>query len=236
MNGMASPFVIAQVVIRNIVPLVGIFAFDWSAGNVLILYLLDTLLSMAVIIAGLASTFAPPPAGEGAASWINAEAGYIAVGLFVAAFLAIPLGMPVGIMLAASGFPFRLAFHDHSLGIGVLIQAALALWSYTSLYRALRTYSPTQLRLRSRFALVLMRWVVVIMATYFVLDILPPSEFVLLLLVIAYIAGSIAAEVAPDRFLRAMPGGEDNLREEPAPADHHSNAGKLQNGAARDKR
>jgi Family of unknown function (DUF6498) len=226
MNGMASPYVIAQVVLRNIVPLVGILAFQWAAGNVLFLYLLDTVLSMAVIIAGLASTFSPPPAGEGAASWINAEAGYIAAGLFVAAFLAIPLGMPVGIMLAASGFSFWGAFRDHSLRIGVLIQAALALWSYVSLYRALRTYSPEQLRLRSRFALVLMRWVVVIMATYFILDILPPGEFVLLLLVIAYIAGSIVAEVSPDRFLRAMPGGEDNLREGPAPVDRTSKRGK----------
>jgi hypothetical protein len=56
-----------------------------------------------------------------------------------------------------------------------------------------------------------MRWVLVIMVTYFILDILPPSEFVLLILVVAYIAGSIFAEISPDRFLRAMPGGADNL-------------------------
>jgi hypothetical protein len=233
MNGMASPFVIAQVVIRNIVPLIGILAFHWSAGNVLFLYLLDTVLSMAVIIAGLASSLSPPPAGEGAASWINAEVGYVAAGLFVAAFLAIPLGMPVGIMLAASNFSFWDAFHDRSLRFGALIQAVLALWSYIGLYRALRTHSPAELRLRSRFALVLMRWVVVIMATYLVLDILPPSEFVLLLVVIAYIAGSIAAEVAPDRFLRAMPGGEDNQREEPTPVDRRSNSRNAQSGVGR---
>ncbi len=233
MNGMASPFVIAQVVIRNIVPLVGILAFHWSAGNVLILYLLDTVLSMAVIIAGLASSFAPPPEGEGAASWINAEAGYIVAGLFTALFLAIPLGAPVGIMLAASDFSFWDAFHDHSLRIGALVQAMLALWSYIGLYRALRTHSPVDLRLRSRFALVLMRWVVVIMATYLVLDILPPSEFVLLLIVIAYIAGSIVAEIAPDRFLRAMPGGEDNLREEPAPADRTASLRNVRDAAKR---
>jgi hypothetical protein len=51
----------------------------------------------------------------------------------------------------------------------------------------------------------------VIMVTYFILDILPPSEPVLLILVVAYIAGSIFAEIAPDRFLRAMPGGAGNL-------------------------
>jgi hypothetical protein len=166
---------------------------------------------MAVIIAGLASSFASPPDDEGVGGWINAEAGYVLAGLLVAAFLAVPLGMPVGIMLAASGFSFSEAFNDSSLRGGALVQTVVALWSYIELYRALRTYSPAQLKLRPRFALVFMRWVVVIMVTYFILDILPPSEPVLFILVLAYIAGSIFAEIAPDRFLRAMPGGANNL-------------------------
>jgi Family of unknown function (DUF6498) len=235
-NGGFSPLVIAQAVIRNIVPLVGILMFHWSAGNVLLLYLLDTVLSMAVIIAGLASSFSPPPDGEGAGSWINAEAGYVIAGLFTSALLAIPLGAPVGIMLAASDFSFRMAFADSSLRGGALVQAIVALWSYIGLYRALRTYSPAQLRLRSRFALVLMRWVVVIMATYFVLEVLPPSAPVLLLLVVAYVAGSIAAEIAPDRFLRAMPGGEDNLREGPSPEEESKTRRNSGAGGARNKR
>lgn len=210
MNAATTLIAIAQAVARNIVPLIGILAFHWSAGNVLLLYLLDTLLSIAVIVAGLASTFSPPP-NEGVGGWINSEAGYVFGGLFAAVVLAVPLGMPIGIMLAASDFSFRSAFYDSSLRTGALIQAVLALWSYIGLYRALRTYSPTQLKLRQRFALVLMRWVVVIMVTYFIVEILPPSEPVLLLLVVAYIAASIFAEIAPDRFLRAMPGGEDNL-------------------------
>ena len=217
MNSAFSPLVIVQAVIRNTVPLVGILVFHWSAGNVLMLYLLDTLLSMAVIIAGLASSLTPPPEGQGAASWINAEGGYIAAGLFAAALLGVPLGMPVGIMLAGSNFSFRMAFEDSSLRGGALVQAVVALWSYIWLYRALRTHSPKELRLRVRFTLVFMRWMVVLMATYFILDILPPSEVVLLLLVVAYVGGSIAAEIAPDRFLRAMPGGESNLKEELEP-------------------
>jgi len=234
MNSAFSPLVIIQAVIRNAVPLVGILAFHWPAGNVLILYLLDTLLSMAVIIAGLASSLTPPPDGEGAASWINAEGGYIAAGLFAAAFLAVPLGMPVGIMLAASDFSFRTAFDDSSLRGGALVQVVVALWSYIWLYRALRTHSPTELRLRVRFALVFMRWMVVLMATYFILDILPPSEAVLLLLVVAYIAGSIAAEIAPDRFLRAMPGGESNLKEELEPTGPSAKADTMPGAASTD--
>src|ERR1700681_2425485 len=219
MNGAFNPVTISQAVARNIVPLFAILIFHWSTGNVLILYLLDTLLSMAVIFAGLMSTFSPPPEDEGVGGWINAEAGYVLAGLLVAAFLAVPLGMPVGIMLAASGFSFREAFNDSSLRGGALVQTVVALWSYIELYRALRSHSPAQLKLRQRFALVFMRWVVVIMATYFILDILPPSEVMLLILVAAYIAGSIVAEIAPDRFLRAMPGGADNLEPDPSPME-----------------
>jgi Family of unknown function (DUF6498) len=223
MNG-ATPLAIAQVVARNIVPLVGILAFHWSAGNVLLLYLLDTLLAMAVIVAGLASSTSPPP-DDSVGGWINAETGYVLGGLFAAALLAIPLGMPIGIMLAINDFSFYEAFYDSSLRVGVLIQAVLALWPYIGLYRALRTHSPAQLMLRQRFALVFMRWVVVIMVTYFILDILPPSELVLLLLVAAYIVASIFAEVAPDRFLRAMPGGEDNLAPDASALGQPANRG-----------
>ena len=219
MDGTFTPMAIVQAVARNIVPLVGILVFHWSAGNVLLLYLLDTLLSMAVIIAGLASSLTPPADDEGVGGWVNAEAGYVLGGLFTAALLAVPLGMPVGIMLATSGFSFREAFNDSSLRGGALVQTVVALWSYIELYRALRTYSPAQLKLRQRFALVFMRWVVVIMVTYFILDILPPSELTLLILVVAYIAGSIVAEIAPDRFLLAMPGGADNLEPDASAKD-----------------
>ena len=229
MNG-STLLIVAQAVARNIVPLVGILAFHWSAGNVLILYLLDTLLAMTVIIAGLASSLSPPPSDEGIGGRINAEAGYVLSALFFSAFAAVPLGTPIGIMLATSGFSFSEAFHDSSLRGGALVQAVVALWSYFQLYRALRTHTPAQLKLRQRFALVLMRWVVVIMVTYFIIEILPPSEFVLLILVLAYIAGSIFAEIAPDRFLRAMPGGADNL--EP---DASSMAGPADRRGSRDR-
>ena len=139
-------------------------------------------------------------------------------------------------MLAASGFSFREAFNDSSLRSGALIQTVVALWSYVELYRALRTHSPAQLKLRQRFALVFMRWLVVIMVTYFVLDILPPSEPVLLILVAAYIAGSIIAEIAPDRFLRAMPGGADNLEPDASSTAQQTNPRGLRTRDGRGKR
>ena len=211
MKRIATAIAIAQMLARNIVPLVGILVFHWSAGNVLLLYLLDTLLSMAVLLGGGASALTPPPKGQDAASWINAAVS-IARGLVAAVLMCIPLGIPVSI-LPEAGFSFRDALHDSSLWKGAIIQTVLALWSYVGLYRALRTHSLNELRLGRRFMLVLMRWILVVMASYAVLAILPPGKVVLLLLVVAYIVGSIAAETWPDLFLRAMPGGEENLKE-----------------------
>ena len=210
MNPAISPLGIAQVVARNLVPLVGILAFRWSAGNVLVLYLLDTLLAMTVILAGLMSHMLPPPEDEGVGGWLNAEAGYLLFAALVAAIIGIPLGMPIGIVLAANDFSFSEVFQDHSVRIGALVQAVMALLSYIELYGALKRYSPAQLQLRKRFALVFLRWVAVVIATYFLANFLFVGSFVLLVLVAVYAGASTFAELAPDRFLRYMPGGAED--------------------------
>jgi hypothetical protein len=204
MNSSVSPFGIAQIVARNIIPLVGIIFFHWEASYVLILYFVDTMLSMGVIFAGLAKSLTPVK-GDGIGARVKGEITYVLVALFLVIVLAFPLGMPVGIALAAADFSPRFALGDESLRFGMLLQCAIAFWSYVDLYRALDTHSPTELKLKQRFGLVLMRWVVVLGVCYIGLGLLP-AEFVVFLLVAAYIGASIFAEIAPDRFLRATPG------------------------------
>jgi len=214
MAGPIPPLAVAQVVARNIVPLAGILLFHWSASSVLLLYFLDTILGMAVIIAGLMSTFTPT--GDGWASRINGEVGAVAMALFVAAFFAIPLGVPLVFVLAPSGFQWREALADGSLRGGALMQAIAAFWSYRELWRALRTRTPDELRLKRRFALVFLRWMAAVAVIYTgIAAIVGP-----LLVVATYVVVSIWAEVAPDRFLRAMPGGVEDADPEPdaAPA------------------
>jgi hypothetical protein len=173
------------------------------ATNVLVLYFLDTMLSFGVIFAGLAKSFSPAkPNGAGAS--IKAEFTYVFVALLLCALFGLPLGMPVGLALGAGGFTFSGALADHSLRVGVLWQCAMALWSYIGLYRALDTHSPSELRLKQRFGLILMRWVVVLVVCYSGLGFVPGNVGVFLL-VAAYVAASIFAEMAPDRFLRGTP-------------------------------
>lgn len=208
---------IAQVVFRNVVPVVGILFLSWSASNVLILYFVDTMLSMAVMFAGLLTTFSPPM--DGAAARINQEAGYLLASLFVCAFISIPLGLPIALSIVVSGFSFQSAITDHSLKIGLLVQTALALWSYLGLRRALAAYTPEQLMLKQRFGLVLMRWVIVLLASYLFLELSSWRRFLpslgeawLLVLVAVYVAASIVAEIKPELLLRGTPADVDAVR------------------------
>jgi hypothetical protein len=205
MNPLITPTTMARIVARNITPLVGILFFHWSATNVLLLYFLDTMLSMAVIFAGLAKSFAPPP-GEGIAARVKAELTSIAVALLLCAFIALPLGGPIGIVLATMDFSWRFALGDPSLRLGVIAQCIIALGSYVELYRALSTHSPAELKLKQRFGLVLMRWVAVLLVCYSGLGFM--GDFGVFLLVAAYIGASIVAEIAPDRLLRGTPADE----------------------------
>jgi len=102
-----NPIAIGQIVARNVVPIVGVIAFGWSAVNVLLLYFVDTMLSMGVMFAALASYFTRQSSDDGVAARINGEAGAIAVAVFLCLFIAVPLGMPlvfVGAMSHWEGF------------------------------------------------------------------------------------------------------------------------------------
>lgn len=204
-----TPLDIAQTVARNLVPLGGILFLGWSADNVLLLYFVDTMLAIAVMFAGLMRYFTPPTNQPGVAARINAEVGYVAVALFIAAFISIPLGVPIYFILAMSDRGLAEIFADEAFRGGLVLQAIAAFWSCWGLYRALATHTPEELRLKRRFGLVFLRWMVVLMAAY--------SGFVFLLgkwaslvLVVVYVAATIMIDVAPDRFLRAMPGGAED--------------------------
>lgn len=203
-----SPLVLANVVIRNIVPVAGIVLFHWSAPNILILYFVDSMLSIAVLAAGLMRSFFPPPVDEGWAARVNAEVGYVGGGLLVVAAIAIPLGVPLIFMVAESEFSWRTLLSDPSFCSGLVLQAIAAFWSCRSLYEALRTHTPEQLHVKRQFAFLMLRWVAVLMTMYMGLPLML-GRFAPLFFVAVYVAVSIWIEIAPERFLRAMPGGID---------------------------
>ena len=209
MDALSRAVLLAQIVARNVVPLVGILHDGWSPGNVMLLYLWDTMLSLGVVFAGIAQSMMT---GSEKANQTRLQVALtpIVVAMLLCAVFVVPLGMPIFIALAASDFKLGAALHDRSLWIGVLVQCAIAAWSYRTLFRALRTHTPGELRLKQRFGLVLMRWVAVLAACYFLLQ-FGAGRLVLIAIVAAYAVASIVAEVAPDLLLRGTPADEPEL-------------------------
>lgn len=211
-----TPLDIAGTVARNIVPLGGILILGWSAPTVLVLYFADTMLAIAVMFAGLARYFAPPPKDDGWAARANGEAGAIGAALFLAAFISVPLGVPLIFMLAGGDTSLDSLFADPAFRTGLLMQAIAAAWSCAGLYQALRTRTPDELRLKRRFSLVFLRWVAVMMVMYtgvaFLFGRWAPFVFVAV-----YAGTSIVIDIAPDKFLSVMPKGAGDAEPPPAP-------------------
>jgi hypothetical protein len=204
-----SPLDVANTIVRNLVPVGGILFMGWPAPTVLVLYFADTMLAIAVMFAGLMRYFMPPPKDDGWAARVNSEVGCVALALFLAAFFAVPMGMPVFILLAATGVSMRELLADPSFRVGLVLQAIAAFWSCAGLYRALRTQTPEQLRLKRRFALVFLRWIAVLAVTYTGIVFLF-GRFAPFVFVAVYVGVSIFVDIAPDKFLRAMPGGAED--------------------------
>jgi hypothetical protein len=204
-----NPLDVVSTVARNLVPLAGILFLGWSAPTVLVLYFADTMFAMAVMFAGLAHHFIPPPKDDGWAARVNGEAGAIAAAVFIACFFAVPLGVPLIFMLAGSDVSLRSLWADDAFRVGLLLQAIAAFWSGVGLYRALRAQTPEQLRLKRRFALVFLRWLAMLMVTYTGITFIF-GRFAAYLYVAIYAALSIFIDVAPDKFLRMMPGGAED--------------------------
>jgi hypothetical protein len=205
-----NPIALGQIVARNLVPVVGVIVFGWPAVNVLLLYFVDTMLSMGVMFAGLASFFTRQASDDGVAARINGEAGAIAVAVFLCLFIAVPLGMPLVFVGAMSNWEgFTALWRDQSLLAGIAWQVVAAVWSYWALWQELRYRTPEEVRLKRRFALVMLRWFVIIVAVYLPVGFLF-GRFLPFVLVVLYAGTSIFVEIAPDRFLRMMPGGAED--------------------------
>jgi hypothetical protein len=159
----------------------------------------------------------PPDQEESIAARINAHAGAAAGGVAIAAIVAVPLGVPLIFMLGGT-HPITEAFADPALRTGIVVQATLALWSYAALYRELQVRTVEELRLKRRFALYFLRWMVLVMVAFTGVGVLL-GRYAGLAFVAIYAAISFVIEIAPDRFLRAMPGGAEDADSPPrAPA------------------
>jgi hypothetical protein len=140
---------------------------------------------------------------------INNGAGYVFGALFLTAVMAVPLGVPIAILVfGTGGHSLRAILDDNGFMIGLALQVAASLVSFRELIVALRKYTPDELRLKRRFAILFLRWfcVIALAMTPFVHLF---GRFGALVLVVAYAGLTIFTEVNPTRFL-AMMGEKDD--------------------------
>lgn len=211
-----TPLDIAGTVARNIVPLGGILFLGWSAPAIVVLYFADTMMALGVMIAGLCRYFTPTPADDSLGARAKGEASAIVAAVFLTAVFAVPLGMPLVIMLAGGNTSLDSLWRDPAFRTGLLMQAIAAFWSCAGLYRALRTRTPEELGIKKRFSLVFLRWIAVLTVIYTGLASLFGS-WAPFVFVVAYAAVSIVVDIAPDRFLEFMPKPGGGVAGAPSP-------------------
>jgi hypothetical protein len=186
------------VVLRNLIPVVGILFLGWSAQNLIALYFADTLGAMWALITALALNLPEAKLGKGLLVRAQAYATVIFATAFLVAFIAIPLGMPLFIYAMAVQWDWRAAFGDTDFGYGLLVIAGLAFVGMLRHYQVIARLTPDGSNAKRDFGILITRWFLVMVLIYFAGFLL--GELGAYVMVIGYVAATVASEIFPERF------------------------------------
>jgi hypothetical protein len=204
MDTLATPASIASLIARNLVPAVGVLFLGWSAGNLLVLYYLDTVLSAAVVILLIARHVTglgkPGERGRplaGPLDWFKASLG----SLLGAVLMCLPLGVPLVWTLAAFDWSLSAALVDRGFLTGLGIQVAGSIYGGIGAHRDLVARTDDERVLKHRAAFVIARWLVVLIVAFtgFIGFMGPWIGGTLIVLV--YAGATTYFELFPDRAL-----------------------------------
>jgi len=194
---------IALAVIRNAVGLLGVLFLGWSAATLVVLYFADTIVGMWAVFAAVGFKFSNADPRQGFWASLDGTLTGIVVGLFLAAVVAVPLGMPLVIFFGASGLHWRQIAADPGLRTGIGVIAAIGLLGAVRHVFALADGQAGDVLVKRTFAILMTRWILVLMLIYLLAILL--GRFGLYVIVLAYAAASVWSEVTPDRFARLIP-------------------------------
>jgi len=183
---------------RHLIPIIGIFFLGWSAGNIVVLYFADTLGALWAIFCAGMFQFSPGLFQQSLPSRLWTMGGLAVVGLFLVAFFAVPLGMPLFFVTVSANWSWQEAVAEQGFVFGLITIVVLSVVGMARHTMMLRSDPRGMDILKREFGIVMTRWVIVILLVYFIALLL--GEWGMFILVLAYAGGTIAAEVAPDRF------------------------------------
>jgi hypothetical protein len=201
------------VIVRNMIPIVGILFLGWSAQDIIILYFVDTLGGMWALFTALALYFTGNEAPPTLFGRLNSYFAGLLAGAFLVVFMAIPLGMPLWILLQITDWSWQDSVASTDFIYGLLLIGALSLVGMLRHYQHMRQVDNEQSDERHEFGILMTRWVIILIVIYFLGFLIAPIAAYLL--VIVYAGATVASELYPERFEKLL--GPDKYKQSPTP-------------------
>ena len=173
---------IAGIVVRNVVPVVGMVAYGWRAPHLVLLYYVDTMVSVATVFTLLFMYGKDMPLDPRDPKQL---AGAVVGLLALVAVFGFVFGMP----LLFVSMMDTIEWGDEDLRVGLLVQLLLGCTTFLTMSHELRVAKDPELLIRARWGYVTMRWVAVFAVGTFI----PWAP----LLVVAYVVASAWLEIRP---------------------------------------
>ena len=173
---------VAGIALRNAVPVAGMIVSGFGAGEIVLLYYVDTLASLAAVFAlvmmYVKGVGADPDKPLGALNIVLATG-------FITAIFAFVCAMPVIIVNGTDGIDWK----SDALRLALLVQLLFASTGFLTMSGEMRRVPDSQARLKARFGYVFARWI----AVFAVCTTIPWAP----LLVLTYVVASIWLEIRP---------------------------------------
>lgn len=212
-----------NVVARALIPVFGIVFLGWSGGKMLMVYFADTLASMYAVstLAGYAAAQSEPEFlawikdGITPLKRVRIVVGTALMGFIAPVMVALPFGGILGILLTIQDFDWPEAFADRRLWISIGCQfAGTVVLMMGQLRWIARLEDPGKL-VQARTGMLFARWVAMLLVAMLAVPF--PREIYMVLVVLAYAAGTVALELVPERVLIAI--NAQNLLDALTPRD-----------------
>ena len=190
-------------VARNAVGVVGALFFGWAAPTLVVLYFADTLAGMWAVFTAVGFKFSNADPRQGFGAVAGGALTAIVVGLFLVAVVAVPLGIPVVMLLSAASAGSAISSRHVALAAGIGVIALTGLVGAVRHVFALAEGRAGDAAVKQAFAILMTRWVLVLIAIYTLGFAL--GRFGLYVIVLAYAATSVWSELEPERFTQIFP-------------------------------
>ncbi len=197
---------LADVLLRNAAPIIGVLFLSYDSQRMLMLYLFDTWISL-VLVAALQALLTQRLANNGAGNGRSTVANYfdaIVSSLLVISLIMVPVLAPA-LLVVTHEEGFALLRADSSLWPLVAANASAAVLSFVVQSNTMPTRPETEGGLRHRFILGFFRWLAVVALFYMVggfLGVEGGGRILVVASVLLYCGFSIYAEFYPDHIQR----------------------------------